>query len=131
MKTNIPNSLRYPPIYLKAMEILQLSRHAAYTFVDDLCGLQSDGKEHPGIYFTGDMVQQSVSLGPEILKAEGQTFSEDKRHYAHRVRRLTKLLVATCERIEHSPVQSKDFLQMLKKELKLFKKLQRTWLLTL
>mgnify|MGYP006928236475 CR=1 FL=1 len=77
------------------------------------------------------MVQPSVSLGPEILKAEGQTFSEDKRYYVHRIRRLSKLLVASCERIEHSPVQSKDFFPLLKKELKLFKKLQKTWLLTL
>ena len=77
------------------------------------------------------MVQPSVSLGPEILKAEGHTFSEDKRYYVHRIRRLSKLLVASCERIEHSPVQSKDFFQLLKKELKLFKKLQKTWLLTL
>ena len=44
------------------------------------------------------MVQPSVSLGPEILKAEGQTFSEYKRHYVHRIRRLSKLLVATCAR---------------------------------
>ena len=70
-----------------------------------------------GLYFIGDRVQPSFSLDPEILKAEGQAFSEDKRHYVHRIRRLTKLVVATCERIEHSPVQSKDFLQLLKKEL--------------
>ena len=77
-------------------------------------------------------MQSLFSLGPEIFKAEGQAFSEGQRHYyAHRVRRLTKLLVATCERIEHSPVQSKDFLQLLKKELKFFKKLQGPWLLTL
>jgi hypothetical protein len=77
-------------------------------------------------------VQPSFSLDPEILKAEGQTFSEDQRHYyTHRVRRLTKLLVATCERIQYSPGQSKDFLQLLKKELKFFKKLQGPWLLTL
>ena len=76
-------------------------------------------------------MQPSVSLGPEILKAEGQTFSEDKRYYVLRIRRLSKLLVASCERIEHSPVQSKDFSPLLKKELKLFKKLQKTWLLTL
>jgi hypothetical protein len=78
------------------------------------------------------MVQSLFSLGPEIFKAEGQAFSEGQRHYyAHRVRRLTKLLVATCERILYSLGQSKDFLQMLKKELNFFKKLQRTWLLIL
>ena len=77
-------------------------------------------------------MQSLFSLGPEIFKAEGQAFSEGQRHYyAHRVRRLTKLLVATCERILYSLGQSKDFLQMLKKELNFFKKLQRTWLLIL
>ena len=77
-------------------------------------------------------MQSLFSLGPEIFKAEGQAFSEGQRHYyAHRVRRLTKLLVATCERIQYSLGQSKDFLKMLKKELNFFKKLQRTWLLIL
>ena len=77
-------------------------------------------------------MQSLFSLGPEIFKAEGQAFSEGQRHYyAHRVRRLTKLLVSTCERIQYSLGQSKDFLQMLKKELNFFKKLQRTWLLIL
>ena len=77
-------------------------------------------------------MQSLFSLGPEIFKAEGQAFSEGQRHYyAQRVRRLTKLLVATCERIQYSLGQSKDFLKMLKKELNFFKKLQRTWLLTL
>lgn len=131
MTSQIPNQLRYPPIYHKALDILKLSRHASFTFADDLCAMQNNGQEHPGIYFTGDMIQQSVCLAPEILKAEEQTYSEDKRRYAKRVRRLTRLLLATCERIEKSPIQSKDFLLLLRREIKAFKKLQLTWLLTL
>jgi len=131
MKKRNINSLRYPPLYSKALEILSLSRHMSYLYQDDLSGLQSNGQEHAEIYFTGDIIQQSFSLGPEILKAEEQTYSEDKMHYVARLKNLTKKLFYTCERLEHSSIQGKEFLPLFRKELKQFKKLQRTWTLML
>ncbi len=131
MKKKLSHRLHYPPLYHKALDILTLSRHMSYLYTEDLVGPEKHGPEHKEIYFTGDIVQQSYSLVPEILRAENQSFAEDKRRYAKRVKLLTKKLFYTCDRLENSPVESKEFLPLFRKELRQFRKLQRTWALML
>ncbi|WP_310993863.1 hypothetical protein [Aequorivita marina] len=118
-------------IYNKALDIFSLSRSISNYLIQDLAHLQSNGSEDPNIYFTGDIVQQSVSLGPEILKAESQPFSEEKHKYAASVMRLSNLLYKNCERLERVNSNGKDFLPLLRNELQKFRKLQHTWRLTL
>ncbi|MBL4662695.1 MAG: hypothetical protein JKY22_03860 [Flavobacteriaceae bacterium] len=130
MLPNVPKHLPQSLLYQKAMEIFTLSRNISHYYVDDLNCLQKDGKENPEIYFTGDIVQQSVSLAPEILKAENQSFVEDKHKYAASVTHLTNKLYKNCERLERTHSNGRDFLPVLRNELKKFRKLQRNWMLT-
>lgn len=118
-------------MYKKAMEIFSLARNISSYLSYDLASLQKNGKEDPNIYFSGDIVQQSVSLGPQILKAESQSFSEEKHKYAASVMRLSNLLYKNCERLETVNSNGKEFLPLLRKELKKFRKLQHNWQLTL
>jgi len=118
-------------IYRKALDIFSLSRSIAHYIIQDMAYLQKNGMEDPNIYFTGDIVQQSVSLGPQILKAERQPFSEEKHKYAASVMRLSNLLYKNCERLERVNSNGRDFLPLLRKELKKFRKLEHTWRLTL
>ena len=131
MIPTIPNSFHQSAMYKKAMDIFAISRNISSYLVHDLASLHSSGREHTHIYFTGDIVQQSVSLAPEILKAESQPFSEEKHKYAASVVRLTNLLYKNCERLENVSSNGKDFLPILRNELKKFRKLQRSWMLTL
>ncbi|MCZ4317978.1 hypothetical protein O4H26_03150 [Aequorivita viscosa] len=118
-------------IYAKALDIFTLARNISSYISHDLAPLHKTGTEDPNIYFTGDIVQQSVSLGPQILKAESQPFSEEKHKYAASVLRLSNLLYKNCERLERVNSNGKDFLPLLRKELRKFRKLQHTWRLTL
>lgn len=129
--TTIPSHLPDMPIYKKAVEIFSLSRKISSYLSYDLSPLLIDGKEDKSIYFTGDIVQQSESLVPEIIKAEVEIFSENKHKHADTVKRLTNLLYKNCVRLEQSNSNGKDFIPILRKELKMFKKLQRNWMLTL
>jgi hypothetical protein len=129
--TTIPSHLPDMPIYKKALEIFSLSRKISSYLSYDLSPLLIDGKEDKSIYFTGDIVQQSESLVPEIIKAEVEIFSENKHKHADTVQRLTNLLYKNCVRLEQSNSNGKDFIPILRKELKMFKKLQRNWMLTL
>lgn len=131
MLTSAHKPMPQSPLYQKAMDIFRLSRSISHYFVEDMSYLQKDGQEHPDIYFTGDIVQQSVSLGPEILRAESEALSEAKHRHAASVTRLTNLLYKNCERLERSGSNGRDFLPLLRKELKKFRHLQRVWLLTL
>lgn len=131
MLYNIPSNLSELPIYKKAVEIFALSQNISIYMSDDLSGLKEDGTEDSYIYFSGDIVQQSVSLVPEILNVELERFSDKKHKHIASLKRLTNKLYKNSYRLERSNSNGKDFLPILRSELKKFKKLQHNWLLTL
>ena len=118
-------------IYNKALEIFSLSRSISHYLSQDLAQLQRNGMEDPSIYFTGDIVQQSVSLVPEIVNAELERYSEKKYKHIASLKRLTNKLYKNSYKLECSNSNGKDFFPILRSELKKFKKLQSSWMLTL
>ncbi|GAA3652797.1 hypothetical protein [Flavivirga jejuensis] len=131
MSSNTPLNLSELPIYKKAVEIFTLSQSISRYLNDDLSILKNDGTEDSNIYFSGDIVQQSISLAPEILNVELERYSERKYKHIASIKRLTNMLYKNSYRLERSNSNGKDFLPILRSELKKFKKLQRIWLLTL
>ncbi len=131
MLHNTPPNLSDLPVYQKALEIFALSQNISTYLNHDLSDLKSDGSEDSNIYFSGDIVQQSVSLVPEILNAEMERSSEKKHKHLASLRKLTNKLYKNSYRLEKSNSNGKDFLPILRSELKKFKKLQSTWMLTL
>jgi len=131
MLSDTPTHLNDSPIYRKAMEIFAISQNISVYLNQDLSGLKEDGSEDINIYFSGDIVQQSVSLAPEIVNAEKARYSERKHKHIASLKRLTNLLYKNSYRLERSNSNGKDFLPILRSELRKFKKLQRTWMLSL
>ncbi|TBN06745.1 hypothetical protein EYD45_02350 [Hyunsoonleella flava] len=128
---NTPVNLSELPIYQKAIEIFALSQSISSYLSEDLSGLKEDGSEDTHIYFSGDIVQQSVSLVPEIENIERERHSDRKHRHLASLRRLTNTLYKNSYRLEKSNSNGKDFLPVLRRELKKFKKLQHNWMLTL
>ena len=126
-----PNNKHISPIHKKAIEIFTLSSKISNYLVPDLARLQSDGSEDPSIYFTGDIIQQSNSLVPEIVQAESKYFSEERHQHLVSISHLTNVLDKNCDRLERINSNGKEFLPLLRKELKKFRKLQHIWMLTL
>ena len=131
MLSNNSSDLANLPIYQKALEIFALSQNISTYLNHDLSDLNPDGSENNNIYFSGDIVQQSISLAPEIANAELERFSEKKHKHIASLKRLTNMLYKNSYRLERSNSNGKDFLPILRSELKKFKKLQNTWMLTL
>jgi hypothetical protein len=131
MSSNNPLNLSELPIYQKALEIFALSQNISMYLSHDLSSLKPDGTEDTNIYFSGDIVQQSVSLAPEIVNAELERFSEKKHKHIASLKRLTNKLYKNSYRLERSNSNGKDFLPILRSELKKFKKLQSSWMMTL
>ncbi len=127
----VPSHLPELPIYQKAKDIFVLSHNISTYLRDDLMLLDRDGNESEYIYFSGDIVQQSHSLAPHILKAELEVFQENRHKHVTSVRKLTNRLYRNCIRLEKSNSNGKDYLKVLKSELKKFNKLQKNWALTL
>lgn len=113
------------------MDIFILSRSISTYLNYDLSILKPDGTEDNNIYFSGDIVQQSVSLVPEIMNAERERHSDKKHTHVDSLRRLTNLLYKNSYRLEKSNSNGKEYLPILRRELKKFKRLQHTWSLTL
>ena len=127
----ISSGLPQSAFHKKAIEIFTISRSISNYLSYDLSSLNKNGKENPHIYFSGDIVQQSVSLAPEIIKAESQTFSEEKQRSAASINQLVNSLFKNCERLEDVNSNGKEFLRILRNELQKFRKLQRNWMLTM
>ncbi len=121
MNYNIPSHLPELPIYQKAIDILVLSRSISTYLNQDLSY----------IYFSGDIVQQSESLAPEIVKAEAERHSDNKHKHFASLERLIYRLNSNCNRLQHCNSNGKDYLPILQKELQNFKRLQRSWMMTL
>lgn len=131
MLHNTPLNLSELPVYQKALEIFALSQNISTYLNHDLSNLKSDGSEDISIYFSGDIIQQSVSLVPEIMNAEKERYSDRKQKHVDSLKRLTNKLYKNSYRLERSNSNGKDFLPILRSELKKFKKLQNSWMLTL
>ena len=113
------------------MDIIILSRSISTYLNQDLSYLNDDGSEDCNIYFSGDIVQQSTNLAPEIIKAERERFTDKKHDHFDSLERLTSKMYSNCRRLERSKSNGRDYLPILKDELKKFRKLQRHWMMTL
>lgn len=131
MNYNIPSHLSELPLYQKAIEILVLSRNISTYLNQDLSYLRHDGSEDSNIYFSGDIIQQSESLVPEIEKAQAELCSYKKHKHLDALERLTHRLHLNCNRLQQCNSNGKDYLPILQIELKKFKRLQRSWMMTL
>lgn len=131
MVPKMPSYFSDLPVYKKAIDIITLSRSISTYLCQDLAYLTPSGNEDSHIYFSGDIVQQSTSLAPEIINAERERFSDKKHKHVDSIERLTQLLYKNCKRLEHSNSNGKDFIPILRNELKKFKIIQQRWLLTL
>ena len=125
------SELYYSPLYRKAKEIIHLTRNISDYLIPEMAVLNERETEDSKIYFTGDIIRQSLSLIPNIENAEKANLSDSKLNYAATVGRLTDILYKNCERLELSSCNGTDFVKHLRRELKKFRKLQYVWKLSL
>ncbi|CAL65468.1 hypothetical protein [Christiangramia forsetii] len=118
-------------LYTKAREIMQISKHISDYLVPDLAVLNENGNEDKSVYFTGDIIRYSNSLIPNITKAENEFFQEARTQYIIAVGRLTDRLSMNCEKLEFTNSNGREFVGLLRREIKKFRKLQQVWRLTL
>lgn len=119
------------PVYRKALDIFDLSHRISVYLKQDLNQLNHFGNEDDLVYFSGDIVQYSFNLGPEILKAELKRNTHHKYKHFESLDRLTGKLYNNCNRLEKSKSDGRDFLPLLKSELRKFRRLQSHWMMTL
>ena len=118
-------------LYEKAEEIRNISRRISDYLLPDMAKLNDNGSEDKYIYQTGDIIRYSNSLLFNISKAENESLQDSRLKYAALVSRMTNRLYSYCESLEKVNSNGKDFMKILRKELRKFQKLQSVWRLTL
>ena len=118
-------------VFEKAKDIFTLSQGLSEYVRGELAALKKDGNENQELYITGDIIQQSTLLLPEIINAEQKEYSSDRAKHIASVKHLTSRIYKTCERLETSLTTGKDFVWMIRKDIRKFQKLQIHWRLTL
>ena len=111
-------------LYPLALEIRKLSAHVSFYIREDLNTLDLNGIENDFIYFSGDIVQNSDSLIPEIIQAE-------TLKHAEAVKKFSSKLYSNCKQLENSNSRGIEFIKLLRSELKKFHKNINNWSLTL
>lgn len=77
--------------------------------------------------YAGNLVMDSLALAPKIAAAETHKQYEVKMKHARSLRKLSKRLQKYCEQLESNKGEGKEFIKLLRNELRMFKKLQRSW----
>lgn len=118
-------------LYPFALEIRKLSEHISFFIREDFNTIDIDGNENEFIYFSGDIVQNSDSLIPEIIRAESVVSYDEKLKHAEAVKKFSSKIYSNCKHLEKSNTKGIEFIRLLRKELKAFQKNINNWSLTL
>ena len=118
-------------IYKKSIAIFKLSRQIASYVTDDKdvvsmyrSGCKSDN-------YADNLVMNAFRLVPKIVEAETQENPGAKLKYARSLRYFIDRLYQNCLQLENTKIQGKDFVIMLRRELKKLRKIHRNYVSSL
>ncbi len=119
------NNLNQLVIYRKSMDIFKLSRHiASYISYDkDILSMHKSLKKADK--YASNLVMDALGLVPKIAETENQKNPKLKLKYAKSLRYFIDQLYDDCKQLEHTIIQGKDFLKLLRKELKKLREIHK------
>ena len=118
-------SLNQLVIYKKSIDIFKLSRRVAAYITDDkdLISMYRSGSRSDN--YADNLVLNAFRLVPKIVETEGQQNADLKLKYAKSLRYYIDLLYKNCLQLENTKIQGKEFVKLLRTELKTFRKIHR------
>ncbi len=119
--------LNHSIIYQKSIDIFKLSRSVASYVTDD--------KDVISMYHSGDrvdnyadnLIMNAFKLVPKVVETETQESPSKKLRYAKSLRYFIDRLYQDCLHLEGSRIHGKDFVRLLRKELKSLRKIHRLY----
>lgn len=118
-------------IYQKSIAIFKLSRHVASYITDDkdIMSMYRSGRKSDN--YADNLVMNAFRLVPKIVETETQENPRLKLKYAKSLRYFIDRLYHNCLQLENTKIQGKDFVIMLRKELKILRKIHRRYVKSL
>ncbi len=114
-------------IYQKSLDIFKLSRHVASYLTDDkdVISMYRSGKKTDN--YADNLVMNAFRLVPKIVETEIQDNPSLKLKYAKSLRYFIDRIYKDCKSLESSKIQGKDFVRMLRKELKSLREIHKNY----
>lgn len=112
-------------IYKKSIDIFKLSRHIASYVTDDkdIFSMYRSGKKSDN--YADNLVMNAFRLVPKIVETETQENPSLKIKYAKSLRYFIDRIYHDCTKLESTIIQGKDFVTMLRNELKSLRKIHK------
>ncbi len=128
MSNSCSQNLNQSIIYKKSLDIFKLSRRIASYITDDKdmismyrSGCRSDN-------YADNLVMNAFRLVPKIVEAENQEDYSLKIKYVKSLRYYIDLVYKNCLQLENTRIQGKDFVRMLRNELKILRNIHTKYL---
>lgn len=121
------NRLSSVPVYRKSLELCSLSRALAsyVTFNKDLLKLyQSQGLRD---IIADAILTDAILIPQQIAKAESSKSRSERLKSATFINVMIRNINSYCRGLEHDGVREKEYLNLLRKEVKSFRKSFKAW----
>jgi len=118
-------------IYKKSIDIFKLSRQVASYITDDKNALSMYRSGCKSDNYADNLVMNAFRLVPKIVETETQENPSVKLKYARSLRYFIDRLYQNCLQLENTKIQGKDFVIMLRRELKKLRKIHTNYVSSL
>ena len=119
--------LNHSIIYQKSIDIFKLSRSVASYVTDDKDVISMSHSANEVDNYADNLIMNALKLVPKVVETETQESPSKKLRYAKSLRYFIDRLYQDCLHLEGSRIHGKDFVRMLRKELKSLRKIHRLY----
>lgn len=127
MSNSSRENLTHLVLYKKSLDIFKLSRQVASYITDDkdMISMYRSGSKSDN--YADNLVLNAFRLVPKVAEAEAEENSGIKLKYARSLRYYIDRIYKSCLQLENSKVHGKEFVVMLRKELRSLKKIHKKY----
>ena len=127
MSNTYERNLSQLVIYQKSIDIFKLARRVASYITDDkdVISMYRSGSKSDN--YSDNLVMNAFRLVPKIVETESQENPKQKLKYAKSLRYYIDRLYKNCLQLENTKIKGKDFVQLLRNELKNLRKIHKKY----
>jgi hypothetical protein len=120
-------NLKNLPVYRQALELRTMSREIAsfVTYNKDLLTLCKSNSLRDHI--ADSLLTDAILIPQQIARAERTTSALIRQHSIHFINVMTQNLTSYCLGLEKDGVREREYLDLLRKELKSFRRAFKVW----
>lgn len=115
------------PVYRQALSLRTMSREIA-SFVTHNKDLLTLAKSHSlRDHIADSLLTDAILIPQEIARAEGTTSVQIRQRCVHFIQVMTQNLNMYCRGLEHDGVREREYLDLLRSEVKHFRRSFKKW----